>query len=293
MDYCSISPYIPPMIFQHTSYRTYLRSVLAERASQNPKYSLRAFARQLDLSPAILSQAMNKHRNLSSEMAFRVAQNLKLNGQEAEYFCLLAQYEAEKLPSLRDNLAERLSAARKRSPQAVAAFPRDLSVDAFKLISDWYHIPMVELTQLKGFTLTASNAAKRLGISNNEAELALDRLERLHLIERLPEQGYRKTNEDYDFGSPFMNDALNKFHKQMLAKASDATTAQARAERQISSNTFSIDKRLLPKAAALTANFRREMVELFNTSEENTETYHLGIQLFQITQPPTSQENLK
>lgn len=275
------------MIFEHSSYRTYLKAALAERTAQNSKYSLRALARDLSVSPAVLSQVMSSKRNFSAHMALQVAQALKMDSTESEYFCLLAQYESEKHPTLKSALHSRLEhmqLARKRRSNV----PRDLNVEIFKLISDWYHIPIIEMTELKRFKFNAANIAKRLGIARNEAEVAIERLERLQLIEKKQDGGYRKTNADYEFSAPMMDEALNKFHKQMVHKAGDAIEKQPRAQRLIASNTFSIDPRLLPKAQVLMNKFRKELVDLFNTGDENTQTYHLGLQLFKLTDSETT-----
>lgn len=270
------------MIFEFTSYRSFLRAELAERTFQNPRYSLRAFARQLKLSPAILSQAMSAKRNLSSRMAYQVAQNLKLSADESNYFCLLAQYELETHAELKASLhsqLEKLQRGRKRN----GPVPRDMELETFKLMSEWYHIPIIEMTELHGFDFAPSNIAKRLGITRLQATAAIERLERLKLIERASDGKFKKTNSDYEFSSKKMSSALNKFHKQMLGRAVEAIDGQPRPERKVISNTFSIDPALLPQAEEILARFRQEMVALFNTGQTNTETYHLGIQLFKLT----------
>lgn len=270
------------MIFEHTSYRSYLRATLVEKTAQNPRFSLRGLARQLDLSPAVLSQVISAKRNFSPQTAFKVAQKLELDEAETEYFCLLAQFEAEKLPELKSALHTRLvEAQERRNPRANV--PRDLSMEMFKMISDWYHIPIVEMTELKRFRFSPPNVAAKLGISRNEAQVAIERLERLELIECVGPEKYRKTNHSYVFNSPEMSAALNKFHGQMLNKAIVATSEQKREERFIASNTYAIDPKLLPKAHQLIEKFRADMVKLFDSSSENTQTYHLGLQLFNLT----------
>lgn len=272
------------MIFQHTSFRTYLKAVLAERRGLNPGYSLRAFARQLDVSSAVLSQVMSAKRNFSPKLALKVAERLKLNEDENQYFCLLAQYEAASVPSLKAQLHSRLlEAQNKREKNGIV--PHDYSVEIFKLISDWYHLPIVEMTELKDFKFTAENIAQRLGITKNQAEVAIERLERLEMIEQKPEGGYRKTHLDIHFRSEVMNAALNSFHRQMIGRAGDAVAEQKREERFIGSNTIAIDPKLLPKATELIAKFRDDLVELFNSGDKNTEVYHLGMQLFRLTKP--------
>jgi uncharacterized protein (TIGR02147 family) len=271
------------MIYQYNSYRSFLRSALSERMTQNSKFSLRAFARQLDLSPAILSQVLSGKRNFSQQTSFKVSHRLNLNSEQSDYFCLLIQYETEKMPELRANLQERINKIKFRYTNK-ASLPVDLELEQFKLISDWYHIPIVEMTELKNFEFCAVNVARKLGISKLDAQVAIERLERLELIEKVEENCYQKTRSDYVFQSKNINFALNKFHRQMLNKAVDSLVGQKRSERQIVSNTFSIDPKLLPQACDLIEKFRSELVQLFNGSVENTETYHMGLQLFRLTE---------
>lgn len=72
------------------SNKTYLNLLINEfntRKNQNPSYSLRAFARDLDMSAPRLSQVLNKKQGLSVEAAKEVAQKLKCSELEKIWFC--------------------------------------------------------------------------------------------------------------------------------------------------------------------------------------------------------------
>src|SRR4051812_38238696 len=98
------------MLFEHSSYRSFLKSVLASRIAANPRYSLRAMAKQLGILPSHLSAIHSGTKNLSETSALKVAQRLGLAGREADYFCLLVQYESSSDPELKDNYLRRLRA---------------------------------------------------------------------------------------------------------------------------------------------------------------------------------------
>ena len=57
-------------------YRLLLKSELASRTNQNPNYSLRAFARDLDLAPSRLSEVLNGKQGLSTQAAEKIAKTL-------------------------------------------------------------------------------------------------------------------------------------------------------------------------------------------------------------------------
>ena len=56
--------------------RVLLEQELARRQSRNLRYSLRAFARDLQLSPAFLCQVLSAKRGLSAKSADRISNTL-------------------------------------------------------------------------------------------------------------------------------------------------------------------------------------------------------------------------
>jgi uncharacterized protein (TIGR02147 family) len=69
------------------AYRDILKEEFSQRRRRNPRYSLRAFARDLKLSPSMLCDVINGNHGLSRAGASKVAQALNLNPQESEFFC--------------------------------------------------------------------------------------------------------------------------------------------------------------------------------------------------------------
>lgn len=176
------------MIFECQDYRSFLKATLAEKAKSREGYSLRGFSEKIGVSNSFLSEVLGKKKSLSVELAFKIAVKLDLTETETQYLCFLVQLEQEKDPAFREELSKRLIAL---NPKRKA---HDLSVDLFKVIADWYHHAILELTYLPGFKFEAKTVAKKLGITKVEAEIAMERLVRLELLE-LDDQGrYRKTH---------------------------------------------------------------------------------------------------
>jgi hypothetical protein len=70
-------------------YRRELREELERLQRKNSRFSLRAFARKLGLSPGMLSNVLAGKRNLSVEVALQVAQRLGYSPAETRRFCQL------------------------------------------------------------------------------------------------------------------------------------------------------------------------------------------------------------
>src|SRR4051812_29822627 len=117
-------------VMSHHNYRTYLRELLAERASRNPRYSLRSMAENLAVAPSFLSGLLKGQKNLSLKTSLKIARRLKLDSDESEYFCLLTQLEAAREPIARENLLNRLQHYNR------GVEVNDLTVDRFKMISE-------------------------------------------------------------------------------------------------------------------------------------------------------------
>lgn len=276
IDQCVIGGYNRRMLLQEQNYRSYLKSTLVEKIERNLGYSLRALARDLGISPSSLSEVMKGKKNFSAATALSIAQKLGLNSLEQEYFLLLVQIESAKSIAVKENLQAR---AHSLNPSMTV---RDLSVDMFKVIADWYHFAILELTHVAGFSFRAESIAKKLGISTLEAETALDRLLRLELLEKSPKGGYRKTDSHLLSASEVPSGALRKFHQQMLEKAGESLTTQTPKEKIVGSETFALDPKQLLEANRITEEYFQKMVKLSALGKKKS-VYHLGVPFFKLT----------
>ncbi len=265
------------MILNHNSYRSVLKARLAEMIGKNPRYSLRAFARSLGIDASYLSSLISGKKNLSPELAAQIGIKLGLSGEELEYFTLLADYERTQSPEVKQAIASRL---RKLSPQSS---PRELSVELFQAISEWYHLPIIALCDTAEFDFNSESVSHYLGISKFQAEAAIERLERLEMIEKDLESGrYTKTIEWPVFSSPITHGALNRFYQGMLERAGEALRQQPSDELYNGSERFAFDSEQMPEARALTNEYLDKMVALASHGKRKTEAYHLSVQLFNL-----------
>jgi uncharacterized protein (TIGR02147 family) len=269
------------MIFEHTNYRNYLKELLAERIQKNPAYSLRAMAQNLGLVNSQLSEVINGKANLSLTNALKVAHKLGLSDSESEYFCWLLQLEAESDLVAREVILGKVNRLR----QAQVARPmHDLTVDQFKQISDWHHSAILELVSLDGFELSPENVAEALGISKLDAGVAIDRLERLELIERSESGSYRRVHQALVVRSPVQNAAMRNFYRQMMQKASDALESQTPDQRLSGYETLTFSSEALPEAREAIDQFFDEMIRISRKYPRKTEVYHLLVHFFNLIQ---------
>ena len=70
------------MLFDHQTCRDFLSEEFERRVKSNPRYSLRAFANHLGLSPGELSEIFRGKRALGTRALTRVGKALGLNATE-------------------------------------------------------------------------------------------------------------------------------------------------------------------------------------------------------------------
>jgi len=144
------------MIYAHTSYRSFLKEILADKAKKNPKYSLRAMAKHLGFASSSLSEVMAGKSGFSLQSARKVAAKLNLSSGETEYLCLLVQFESSADPEIREHIFARM---KDLTPKKLPI--HDLSIDHFKQISEWYHSAILEMVSLHSFEMISANVATR------------------------------------------------------------------------------------------------------------------------------------
>ncbi|HUP58660.1 MAG TPA: TIGR02147 family protein [Bdellovibrionota bacterium] len=264
------------MTYETEDYRSFLKRALAERSAKNAAFSISAFARKLGIGRSFLSEVLAGKKNLSSDAAAQVATRLGLSADESEYFTLLVRLGTHSDARVREHAVERISELR---PEGRV---HDLSVDLFRTISDWHHLPILELTFLKGFEFNARNVARKLGISIFEAEAAIDRLLRLELLEK-SEGKIRKTPQYVFVESKVSHQAVIQYHRKMLEKASRAVEEQSPAERKGRTEALALDPELLPEAEAILDRAAEELTKLANKSKSPKHVYAASLHLFNLT----------
>jgi uncharacterized protein (TIGR02147 family) len=258
---------------ERTTYRALLRRELEERSQRNPRYSLRSFARDLKIAPARLSDVLRGRYGLSRKSAEEIGKQLGWNEQEINLFCDLVDSEHSRNKKLKEEARQRILLSKNAYQQ--------LTLDAFQVISDWYHYAILELTLVKGFQSDLKWIGKRLGISSNIVTSAIERLKRLDLIE---EKSGKLCATDTFTASPsgIPSDALKKFHRQLLEKALAAIYLQTVEERDLSAMILAVAKKDVPEAKEAIKNFRRTFDSKFGKAKQKDEVYCLTTQFFSL-----------
>jgi uncharacterized protein (TIGR02147 family) len=140
---------------ENPDYRNLLKEELGKRQKRNPTYSLRSFARDLKMSAASLSKILGNKQGVSSPKAIEISKLLKLGPSETELFCTSVESNHARAKVNRIGALEKLNSEPLREI--------DLSLDYFRIISDWHHYAILELSEAKGFQRILNGSRKNWG----------------------------------------------------------------------------------------------------------------------------------
>jgi len=257
-------------------FRLFLQQELAKRCGTNPKYSLRAFAKFLGITPAFLSNLLKGKRSVTQSSIEKFSERLGLRPDD------LAKFQNFHFKGPR---SPRSSGTRKPRPKSIPDF-NQVHLDQFEMISDWYHYAILELIRVRGFDPSPRWMAKALSVNIAEVHAALERLERLGMISRSADGKIQDTSKNYTTtGNPSTAVAFRNLQKGVLQKAIVALEELPIEKRDQTSLTMALDSKLIPKLKLMLKDFRKQLVSLQDESKDYDQVYHLSFSVYPILSP--------
>lgn len=242
----------------------------------NPRYSLRAWARDLNLKDAAsLSAVLNRKRPLSKSLADQIRNGLKLSERECVYFDLLHHCQLAK-GDQESNFFADLIRTFKSQYETVA-----LSLENFEVIACWYHLVILELARLPGFDLNTENICKRLNskLDALTVERALKRLVQTNLLVRDAKGILCRAEPIQHVVTETPSSAIVSHHQGMIRQALIAIEQQDINRRDFSGFQTVTCRAKIPEAKRRITQFRKELMAFLDDPNGDT-IYQLNIQLF-------------
>jgi len=239
--------------------RSWLTSDLAARCRKNPQYSLRSYARFLELDPSTLAKMIKGKREIGQKVASRLVSKLGF----PQGFAVDAMLSTKE-----------------------ASYPfSSIAFEDFKSIADWYHYAILELMHTDHFVSDAAYVADALGINVHECREAIARLIRLQML-RVKPDGTWVDNTDgtsTTLEHPYTEAAHRKLQQNILEQAIVALEETPMAERDQSSMTVAIDSSRLPVAKEMIKKFRRELTEYLSSGPKKDRVYQMSFSVFPVS----------
>lgn len=246
--------------FRMSRAAEFLLNQYNKRQLRNPRYSIRAFARDLEDNSGRISQYFNGERFLSAQAAKKISVKLNLDPSDTEYFLHLVESDKK---------------ARK-SP--------DLKVfkdDELALLIEWHHFALASLVSVKDFRYDIAWIAERLSIPETLVTSSIEKLERVGVIKI--QDGTLKLQE-----GPFVTTSgvpskfLRLAHKHKLEHIIANIDNVPLEKRDLSTITLAMDERKLPQIKEKIQKFRRKLAKEYSSGVKN-QVYTMCIELFPLS----------
>lgn len=205
----------PFEITDYDHYADIIQAELERRQRANKSFSLRAFARILNISPSTLSEIIRKKHGISRQLAVKFIDKLSYVDEEADFFLSLYDFIHSPDLSIRDESYAKIQGFRTKRRH------RMLVDDEFKMISHWYHLAILELVKLNSFKFDYDWIAEKLGTSTLEVMSAISRLKQLGMI-KVNKNGLELVTEASSSLVALDSSAVNRFFRQCFERAVDA-----------------------------------------------------------------------
>jgi uncharacterized protein (TIGR02147 family) len=247
-------------------YLAKIREGLSLKQRSNPHYSLRAYARDIGIHPATLSQIINGKRALPVKDSEKVIKKLNLGPKERSLFI--------------DSLTK------SRTFNQIKINEEDnrilLDESHYKIISEWEHFAVLELFHIDDFQRTKEDVAHKLDLTLNRADVVINNLLIAKLIE-LDEAGKMvKVHEDVKTTDDISSQALVDSHKETMQMGIRKIDEIALELRDFSSWTLAVDLNKFHDAKLLIKEFRKKMAALLSEGDKK-EVYQLAIQFYPLS----------
>lgn len=255
------------------NYRSFLKEELIERQQKNPSYSLRAYARDLGVPVSRISEILNGKNGMSQKRALDISERLKLNHKDQQLFLDLVQMEHGRSKLEKQQARSRV--------QAKMDFSYEIENHEFSIISEWYHLPILELLKLPSQN-TEESIAKKLGLEKDTVRTALHKLAEMGLVQT-QYGSWTTVQQEGTIKSGFPSKSVRNYQRQLLEKALAALTERPLDERDFSSAVFVLNKKQVQHAKERIKQFRRSLMRELEGFEDPEAVYCLSLQLFELT----------
>lgn len=267
-------------IYEYTDYREYLKDLIRNKKQQQSSYSIRLLSIKSGIkSPGFLSMVLNNKRNITGELAIKIAAALGLGKKEERYFLLMVDYtHTKRLESKHDILQQMLMLARTNSV-------RNLLPEQFEFYDKWYYSVLRELVEVTEVTDSNSDLIAEMlepQVKPREVRQALDILTRLGLIHKNGNGQYKRDDTLISCGEDIRSVVIGNYQSTMIELAGEALQKVPREQRDFSTVTLSIDKDAFLHIKDCCNRFRKEVLDIASRVGNPDSIFQINIQCFPV-----------
>lgn len=267
-------------IHDYLDYRSYLKDHFEAQRKRFKYFTYRYIAGKTGLDASFYVKVLQKQLHLSNKSIPMMAGFLNLDKRRAQFFALLVKFNKAKLPEESKLYFEKL--IRMKGPYSTTIEPGQ-----YEFFQKWYHAAIKESLSILRLKDGFAELGRMLIPPVPEASVrrAVGLLESLGLARKDPEGTYVLVDKNITTGDGWKTMApiaIRNFQKEFLQRAHDALDITPKEDRDISTLTFSISRKMVPAMRERIAEMRRELTLMANEDQDADCVYHLNVQLFPL-----------
>ncbi|OFZ78906.1 MAG: hypothetical protein A2583_11925 [Bdellovibrionales bacterium RIFOXYD1_FULL_53_11] len=263
-----------------TDYRAFLVAYAQEKKQNSPAWSYGAWARMLGLkTTSSITKILNGEREAGSRVIEQMVAYFKFRDKDARYFRDLVR-----LHKIRSDARLAVLLMEKMGKEHPDATRRLMDERMFRVISNWYYLPLRELTRIPGFRNDPDWISKhfRFKVTARDIERAIHTFIELKILRR-DDKGLLAVNEgQLDTTDDVTSEAIKRYHEQMLGNAREALRSQGVQEREFSGSCFAMRSGNVGAAKEMLREFKQKFVRTFEETGGDT-VYQVQLQFFPLT----------
>lgn len=262
-----------------TPYFLYiLNSEFEKKKNKNDAYSVRAFAKFIQINPGVLNQIMNKKRTLSLDQAKKISEVLVLHETEKDLFLRSAFYSKKVLDDLQ----------KERIDSNTMSLGCETTYN--KVSTEWEHYAYVALMDVENYTNDHNWASVKLGVTKERLDTVVQNLLDTKVI-TLDNGNYICDCDKVSFDVSRDSIAFKDSQKENLQLALDRLYQYDQTKNHFSSMTLAIEPKNIHRAKILIDDFVTRITSLLEDGERK-DVYKVCVQLFPASLTESELEDL-
>lgn len=264
-------------LFDYTDYRRFLSDFLESKKSEGGPWSHRYLQQKLGVKSAgYLSNILSGKKNMSEEVAHKIAELVGLKKREQEYFLALVGFNQATTIDERNRYFRTLR-------EFSLGRSAHLTPDRHSLFKRWYYVALVELVQCPGVGVDPEQIAKHLQPNPGFAAVrdALIDLEKWGFIQR-QQTRFVRAEPTLTTGDDIQSLAVANFQKETIDLAREAMDRFDLDERDVSCLTLALSEESLQKLKQEIRNFRKKLLLLSEEDLSSDRVVQCNFQVYPI-----------
>jgi uncharacterized protein (TIGR02147 family) len=266
-------------IYEHTDYRSFLREWFEEEKKRKSFMSYRYLSRRVEIDPGFLVHIFQGTKHLSEAAIPRMAQELKFDAIQLDYFRELVLFNRARGPRQIKEHFQRLCQMRDVQSQEIAS-------RQYRYYLKWYYpavrVALLAIPLQRG---QEDSFATRMDpcLSRPELDEAIQMLLELNLAKWSQDDFLEPVSPFLTTGDRWKDNAVRGFQEQTMELARRSLTEHSPACREVSTLTLAIPESEIPTLQEMVKDFRQRVLQWTASLEEADAVMQVNVATFPLT----------